>query len=149
MSKQLGRDVVIEFAIAQEDATYESLSFSVLGMMRDKGMEVTWDKADATADDSPDFTKESMTTFKEVKFTGSGVSRNEAVYNQATLKSHIYNPGAGTDYMPKVWLRQTAHDGVTYGPFLFDSHSSSAPYADAITWQISATSNGAVTFVPA
>lgn len=144
-----GRDVTIEFAIADESVAYGSLSFQVLGMMRDKGLDVSWDTVDATADDSPQYTKENLVTFKQVEFSGSGVSRTEAVHNQAILKAHIYNPGAPTSYQPKIWLRQTAPDGVTYGPFIANKWSSASPHADVVTWDMSAMSNGAVTFVPA
>lgn len=144
-----GRDVTIEFAIAAEDASYAGLTFFTLGMMRDKGMDVSWDTVDATADDSPQFTKENLVTFKQVEFSGSGVARTEALHNQAQLKAHIYNPGAGTGNMPKIWLRQTAPDGVTYGPFIANKWSSASPHADVVTWDMGAMSNGAITFVPA
>lgn len=144
-----GRDVVIEFAIADEAASYAGLTFKVLGMMRDKGMNVSWDTVDVTADKSPQFTKENLVTFKQVEFSGSGVARTEAIHNQAELKSHIYNPGSATSNQPKIWLRQTAPDGVTYGPFIASSWNSAAPYADGVTWELSAMSNGAITFVPA
>lgn len=144
-----GRDVQIEFAIADESASYAGLTFLPLGMMRDKGMDVTWDTVDATADDSAEFTKENLVTFKMVEFSGSGVARTESVHNQATLKAHVYNPGAGTGNQPKVWLRQTAPDGVTYGPFIVNKWTNASPYADVVTWDMTAMSNGAITFVPA
>lgn len=144
-----GRDVVIEFAIADEAASYAGLTFKVLGMMRDKGMNVSWDTVDATADKSAQFTKENLVTFKQVEFSGSGVARTEALHNQAELQAHIYNPGSATANQPKVWLRQTDPRGVTYGPFIASSWNSAAPYADVATWELAAMSNGAVTFVPA
>lgn len=148
MAKFTGRDVMVEFCIADEDATYAGLTFKVLGMMRDKGMDLSWDTVDATADDSPAFTKENLVTFKSVEFSGSGVARTEAIYNQAELKAHVYNPGSGTANQPKVWIRQTAPDGVTYGPFIVNSWSSASPYADVVTWDFSAMSNGNIVFVP-
>jgi len=144
-----GRDVQIEFAIADEAATYSGLTFLPLGMMRDKGMDISWDTVDATADDSPQFTKENLVTFKQVEFSGSGVARTESVHNQAQLKAHIYNPPASTGNQPKIWLRQTAPDGVTYGPFIASKWSNASPYSDVVTWDMTAMSNGAITFVPA
>lgn len=149
MGAYTGRDVVIEFAIADESASYAGLSWLTLGAMRDKGMDVSWDTADATSDASAQFTKENLVTFKQVEFNGSGVARTEALRNQATLKAHVYNPGSATANQPKIWLRQTAPDGVTYGPFIASKWSSSSPYSDVATWQLNAMSNGAVTFVPA
>jgi len=144
-----GRDVLIEFAIADENANPATLVYKTLGMMRDKGIEVKWDKADTTADMSPQFTKTNLVTFKEATFSGNGVSYTDAIYNQAELKAHVFNPGSTTNNQPKAWIRQTAPDGVTEGPFIFDSWKSAAPHADAVTWDTSAASNGAVTFTPA
>ena len=149
MSAFTGRDVLIEFAIALETATYGSLTFLTLGMMRGKGIKVSWDTVDATADKSAQFTKESLVTFKQVEFSGDGVSRTDAVYNQATLKSHIYNPPSTTNNQPKVWIRETSPLGVTYGPFIASEWNSDSPYAGVATWSLKAMSNGAVVFVPA
>ena len=143
-----GRDVLIEFAIGDENAVLGSLTFKTLGMMRGKGMKVNWDTADATADKSAQFTKESLVTFKAVEFSGDGVARTEAVHNQAEMKAHVYNPGIATGNQPKAWIRQTAPDGVTVGPFTFSEWSSDSPYADVVTWSTTAMSNGAVVFTP-
>lgn len=148
MGAYTGRDVVLEFAIGNPDADPNSLTWLVLGMMRDKGMSVSWDTADVTADKSPDFTKENLVTFKAVEFKGSGVARTEAIHNQATFKAQVYSPGAGTNYQPNVWLRQTEPGGITQGPFIANSWEGSAPYADGVTWSLGAMSNGAVTFTP-
>lgn len=149
MPAYTGRDVLIEFAIGDESASPSSLSFLTLGMMRGKGMKVSWETADATADKSPQFTKQTLVTFKQVEFSGDGVSYTEAIHNQAALKAHVYNPSTATGSQPKVWLRQTAPDGVTLGPFTVTEWDSPAPYADVVTWSITAMSNGAVTFTPA
>lgn len=148
MGAYTGRDVLIEMAIALPDATYGSLSFLELGMCRGKGINVNWDTADATADKSAEYTRENLVTFKQVEVNIDGVARTESVHNQATFKGHCYNPGAGTNNQPMVWIRQTAPDGVTYGPFILSSWESTAPYDDVVTWSFSALSNGAVTFEP-
>ena len=149
MGAFVGRDVLVEFAIANEDAAVGGLTWQTLGMMRGKSMKTSWETADTTADESPSFTKTSLVTFKAVEFSGDGVSYTEAIYNQAELKGHIYSPGSGTSGQPKAWIKQTGPDGVTMGPFLFTSWESSSPHADAVTWSTSAISNGAVTFTPA
>jgi predicted secreted protein len=149
MSAYTGRDVLIEYAIGNETDNPASLTFKTLGMMRGKGMKVSWDTADTTADKSPQFTKTNLVTFKSVEFSGDGVSYTDAAYNQAELKAHIYNPGSATNNQPKAWIRQTALDGVTQGPFIFKEWSSDAPHSEAVTWSTSAMSNGAVTFTPA
>lgn len=148
MGAYTGRDVVIQFAIGDENANPAGLTFKTLGMCRGKGMPVNWDTVDATADSSPQFTKQNLVTFKQVEFSADGVAYTEAIYNQAELKAHVYNPGAGTGNQPKVWLKQIAPDGTTQGPFIVSEWSSEAPHDNVVTWSLSAMSNGAVTFTP-
>jgi predicted secreted protein len=151
MSEQfVGRDVVVNFAIALESADPAGLTFKRLGMMRGKSMKTSWDTVDTTADMSPSFTKTNLVTFKSMEFSGDGVSYGEAVANQKELKAHVINPGSGTSNQPKVWLQMIDPDGDKYqGPFIVSEWSDERPYADAATWSITAMSNGAVTYTPA
>lgn len=149
MTAFVGRDVLLEFAIAKEDAVLGALTFQTLGMMRQKSMKTSWDTVDTTADNSPAFTKTSLVTFKSVEFSGDGVSYTDAAYNQQTFKAQVINPGAATDNQPKVWIRMTGPDGVYVGPFIVSEWSDDRAYANEATWSISASSNGAVTFTPA
>lgn len=151
MSAFSGRDVVVEFAIAKEDASVGGLSWQRLGMVRSKdGPSAQWKDADTTADMSPQFTETSLVTFKSVTFGGDGVAYSDAVYNQKVLKAHVFNPGVATDYQPKVWFRITELDGSQYvGPFLMLSWESSAPHDGPATFKFSSKSNGAVTYTPA
>lgn len=142
-----GRDVAVEYAIADENATPGALTFVTLGMMRGKSMKTSWETVDTTADKSPQFTKTSLVSFKSMEFSGDGVSYDDAVHNQKVLKAHVINPSVGTANQPKVWLRMTDPDGSKYtGPFIITEWSDDRPHADAATWSISASSNGAVTF---
>lgn len=144
-----GRDVLVEFAIADETMLSSALTYARLGMMRGKTMKTSWDTVDTTADQSPDFTKTSLVTFKSMEFSGDGVSYDDAIYNQNTLKGHVISPGVETANQPKVWFRMTDPDGGKYeGPFIVAEWSDERPYADAATWSISASSNGAVKFTP-
>lgn len=144
-----GRDCAVEFAIASESAAVGGLTWQTLGMMRGKSMTTSWDTVDTTADKSPSFTKTSLVTFKNVEFSGDGVSYDDAVHRQKVLKAHVINPGAATGNQPKVWLRLTEPDGSQYvGPFVVTEWSDDRPYADAATWSITAASNGAVTYTP-
>ncbi len=149
MTAFVGRDVTVEFAIADENATSGSLTYIGLGMMRGKKSSVKWDTADTTADDSPEFTKTNLVTFKSVEVSGDGVTYTDAIHNQAEFKAHVYSPGAATANQPKVWLRLTGPDGVLEGPFIVSQFEDDRPYADAATWSMTAMSNGAVTFTPA
>ncbi len=149
MGAFVGRDALVEFAIAAEDASVGGLSWQTLGMMRGKSMKTAWETADTTADDSPGFTKTSLVTFKQVEFSGDGVTYTDALYNQATLKAHVISPGSATANQPKAWFRLTDPTGVYVGPFIVSEWSDDSPYADSCTWSISAMSNGNVTFTAA
>jgi TP901-1 family phage major tail protein len=150
MTAHVGRDVLIEFAIADENASEASLTWLNLGMMRGKSIKTSWDTADTTADDSPDFTKTSLVTFKNVEFSGDGVSYDDAVYNQETLEAHVVSPGSATANQPKVWFKLTYPSGKFYsGPFIVSEWSNDSPYSETATWSISASSNGAVNLTPA
>lgn len=149
MGAHVGRDVVVEFSIAAEDAVEGTLVWKTLGMMRGKSIKTSWDTADTTADSSADATKEALATFRNVEFSGDGVSRDEAIYNQEELEAHVANPST-TGGQPKAWFRLTYPSGKKYsGPYLISEWSNDSPYADASTWSIAATSNGAITFTPA
>ena len=145
MSAFSGRDVAVEFAIGVETATVGALTFKNLGMMRTKSFKVSWETIDTTADDSPQFTKTSLVSFKSVEFSGDGVSYDDALYNQAELEAHIHVPGSTTQNQPKIWLRLTFPDAVFVGPFIATEWSRDASYTDAGTWSMAASSNGAVT----
>lgn len=145
MSAFSGRDVAVEFAIGVESATLGALTFKNLGMMRTKSFKVSWETIDTTADDSPEFTKTSLVSFKSVEFSGDGVSYDDEVYNQSELEAHIHVPGSTTQNQPKIWLRLTFPDAVFVGPFIATEWSRDASYTDAGTWSMAASSNGAIT----
>lgn len=150
MGAHVGRDVMVEFALGDEDQAEGSLSWLNLGMMRGKSIKTSWDTADTTADDSADFTKTSLVTFKNVEFSGDGVSYDDAIFNQETLEAHVVSPGASTGNQPKAWFRLTYPSGKKYvGPFIVSEWSNDSPYSDAATWSITAMSNGEVTLTPA
>ncbi len=145
MSAFSGRDVAVEFAIGVETASVAGLTFKNLGMMRTKSFKVSWETIDTTADDSPEFTKTSLVSFKSVEFSGDGVSYDDEVYNQSELEAHIHVPGSTTQNQPKIWLRLTFPDAVFVGPFIATEWSRDASYTDAGTWSMAASSNGAIT----
>jgi predicted secreted protein len=145
MSAFSGRDVAVEFAIGVESATLGALTFKNLGMMRTKSFKVSWETIDTTADDSPEFTKTSLVSFKSVEFSGDGVSYDDAIFNQSELEAHIHVPGSTTQNQPKIWLRLTFPDAIFVGPFIATEWSRDASYTDAGTWSMAASSNGAIT----
>lgn len=145
-----GRDTIVEYAIAAEDANPAGLVFKRLGMMRGKSMKSSWDTVDTTADQSPGQTKTNLVTYKNVEFTGDGVSYTDEIYNQKEFKAHVISPGSTTGNQPKVWLRMTDPDGDTYrGPFIVKEWSDDRPHSNEATWSMSASSNGNVVYTPA
>lgn len=141
----LGRDVAVFYAIACPNAKPEESAYKALGMMRGKSLSVEWETADATADKSADYTKESMVTYKSVSFSGDGVSRTEEIHNQKALKRHVINPGETTGAQPYVWLKLVSPLDVTEGPFLCTSFKEEDPHDDVSTWSIECESAGKVT----
>lgn len=150
MTAFTGRDTIIEYAIAAEDANPAGLTFKRLGMMRGKSMKFSWDTVDTTADSSPGKTKTSLTTYKGVEFSGDGVSYTDETHNQSEFKAHVISPSSVAGYQPKVWLKMTDASGDEYlGPFIVTEWSDDRPHAEAATWSMTASSNGDVTYTPA
>ena len=141
----VGRDVVVKYAIGPETTAPAAGDYKRLGMMRAKDWEVQWDDVDTTGDTSPDFTRSALVTFKSITFSGDGVSYEDTVHNQAELEGHVFTPGSTTAGQPKVWFKIEFPDFTYTGPFLCTSFSRAAPFDDAVTWSMSAKSNGAVT----
>ncbi len=151
MGAHVGRDVKVEFALKPETLPKPAAGdYKILGMMRAKSINTTWDTVDTTADKSPNFTKTSLVTFKNVEFSGDGVSYDDEVHNQELLEKHVVSPPEETGYQPKVWFKITYPSGKVYeGPFIVSSWSNDSPYANEATWSISSQSNGDVTLTPA
>lgn len=143
-----GRDVMVYYFIGCPNEKPTTDQYKRLGMLRGKTTSVEWDTADATGDMSPEFTKENLTTYKSVSFSGDGVSRKEQVYNQAELKAHVFSPGGATNNQPFVWLKIISPIDITEGPFLMPKWESQDPYDDVSTWSTEASSAGAVTVKP-
>lgn len=139
-----GRDVVVYYAISCPEAQPTTAEYKRLGMMRGKTTGIEWDTADATGDMSPTYTKENITTYKEVSFSGDGVTRKEDAYAQNALKRHVYNPPIETSNQPYVWFKIVSPNDITEGPFLVTSWEDEAPHDDVATWSLEATSAGDV-----
>lgn len=139
-----GRDVVVYYAIGCPEAKPAADSYKRLGMMRGKTVSAEWDTADATGDMSPAFTQENLVTYKNVSFSGDGVTRKEDVFAQNALKRHVYNPPAETSNQPYVWLKIISPNDITEGPFMVTSWSDEAPHDDVATWSIEGSSAGSV-----
>lgn len=139
-----GRDVVVYYAIGCPESQPANGDYKRLGMMRGKTVSAEWDTADATADMSAAYTQENLVTYKNITFSGDGVTRKEDVYAQNALKRHVYNPPAETSNQPYVWLKIISPNDITEGPFMVTSWEDEAPHDDVATWSIEASSAGQV-----
>lgn len=149
-----GRDVVVNFAIGLETVDPATLTFKRLGMMRGKDTDTSWSTADATGDMSPSYTKENLVTFKEFKFSGDGVVRGDAIFNQVEFKVNVISPAAATGSQPKCWLQiidfvNGVAAGMYQGPVIVSNWKDSRPYEDVATFSFEAMGNGDVQFIPA
>lgn len=150
MAKTVGRAVLLDFWVAKPDADPAGATWLRLGAMDQKSIKWDWSTADATADDSPDLTEETLVTFKKVTISGSGISKFDTASNQEAFEAQVTTPGASTDYQPHAWVRMTYPNGKKYtGPFLFTSFSIDAANSDAVKFSTEGTSAGAVTRTPA
>lgn len=138
-----GRDVAVLYAISCPESQPTADQYKRLGMMRGKTISFEWDTADATGDMSPQNTKENLATYKNVSFSGDGVSRKEAIYNQKALKRHVNNP-TETSNQPYIWLKIVSPMDITEGPFMVSSFEEEDPHDDVSTWSIEAASAGSV-----
>ena len=150
----VGRDVVVNFAIGLETVDPVTLTFKRLGMMRGKESSFDWSTVDATADMSPAFTKENLVTFKEFKFSGDGVVRGDAIFNQTEFKSQVISPASTTGNQPKVWLQIIDYAngviaGMYQGPCIVANWKDSRAYDGVATFSFEAMGNGDVAFTPA
>lgn len=146
--KYTGRDYIIDYAIADENANPAGLTFKRLGMLRTKSLGMTWDTVDTTGDTNDDYTRSNLVTFKSFTLSGDAVFDDAAGENQTEFMDHVTFPPSSTQYQPKVWLKITRQDGVVrQGPFLVTSCNESANYDAEMTWDFEAMSNGALTKV--
>ena len=139
-----GRDVVVYYAIGCPEVQPAANQYKRLGMMRGKTTGVEWETADATGDQSAAYTQENLVTYKNVSFSGDGVSRKEAIYGQREVKRHVYNPPAETSNQPYLWLKVISPFDITEGPFLVTSWQDESPHDDVATWSLEASSAGLV-----
>ena len=147
MSDQAGKDVVVEFSVADEEVAYEDVVWTTLGMIRGKDISVAWETVDSTADDSPAATKRLRALFKTSEISLDGVSDTSSAYNLNALEQQVINPSTTTGRQPKAWLRFTyvaQADKSFAAPYMITEYSVSSPYDDIITWSLSATSIGAL-----
>lgn len=136
-TKYVGRDVVLEYAIACGDAVPASADWKVFGSLRTKEFNLSWDTTDGTDADSVGALRENLATFQSLSISGDGVCKanGAGAQNLIDLTKHVANPVA-TDGEPKAWLRMTFPDLTFTALMLISNMSRSAPYDDVVTYSM-------------
>lgn len=140
LDKYAGRSAVLEFQIGCGDEMPAANAWKRLGAMRTKDMNIEWETADATADDSIGSLRENIATFLSASVSGDGVCRasGAGAANLIALTKHVASPIATGGY-PFAWIRLTFPDLT----FIFFANvtnmSRSAPYDDLVTYSFEAS----------
>ncbi len=139
-TKYVGRDVVLEYAIACGDALPASADWKVFGSLRTKEFNLSWDTTDATDADSVGALRENLATFQTLSISGDGVCKAAGANSENLIEitKHVAKPDA-TGGQPVAWMRMTFPD-LTFTCFmLFSTLSRSAPYDDVVTYSLEAS----------
>lgn len=134
-TKFVGKDVLLEFALACGDVEPGTLSWMKLGAGRNKSINISSDTVDATADDSSGSFRDTLTTFKTFELSVDGVTRRDdgTSTNQYVLLNHYI-----TDPQPYVWFRLTGPIKTVVAFCVLTEFSEEAPYDDVMTYSITA-----------
>lgn len=139
-----GNKAAVYFAIGCPDTKPVDADYKRLGMCTEKSLSFSWDTEDATGDTSPERTRETIVTYKNVTFSASGITRSDDIQNQKTISRHIKNPSDATANEPIAWVKIVTPLEVTEGCFTFTSWEDSFPEGTA-TWSLEASSCSEVT----
>lgn len=142
-----GRSVTVAYSLSQDNTTVPN-DFVLLGAVRNHEWGPEWDTIDATAADSPNLQRETLTSYQSFNVSLNGVSRTEEIKAQDDLEDYITIPA---NDQPCGWVQITrpsnengAAAKIYYIPVIFQSFRISAPYEDVTTWTLEAPSNGRV-----
>lgn len=146
MSAFVGRGVAVYVSYSQ-DPTVVPNDYVRIGAVRNKEFGPEWDTVDATADDSPNQTRENLVTFKTFNPSLSGIARTEEDRHHDAIEDYVTNP---TNDQPYAWIRverPSKNDTIkTYDiPVILTSFRFTANYDQPTEWSLEAISNGGVT----
>lgn len=107
-----GRDRLLSFSVCKPSdggeplATVAARTFLHVGGTRGKTKNASWDTADSTSSDSPQFNKEYLVTFKENTLSIDGIYILDAAGNLDALEDAIVFPDAtNQESQPFMWLK--------------------------------------------
>lgn len=135
-TKFVGKDVLLEFALACGDVDPETLSWLPLGALRNKSQSISSDTVDATADDSVGSFRDTLTTFKTFELSADGVTKRD---DGTTTNQHVLFTHYITDPQPYVWFRLTGPIKTVIAFTVLTEMSEESPYDDVMTFSIAAS----------
>lgn len=138
-SKFVGKDVLVEFALACGDVDPNDLTWMPLGAAKNKSLTMSADTVDATDDSSVGSFRETLITYKTFEASVDGNTRRDdsTVSNQQVLFKHFVE-----DPQPYVWLRMTGPINTVIGFCVLTEYSQEYPNDDIATYSVSASATG-------
>ena len=138
-SKFVGKDVLVEFALACGDVDPNDLTWMPLGAAKNKSLTMSADTVDATDDSSVGSFRETLITYKTFEASVEGNTRRDdgTVSNQQVLFKHFVE-----DPQPYVWLRMTGPINTVIGFCVLTEYSQEYPNDDIATYSVSASATG-------
>lgn len=135
-TKFVGKQVLLEFALACGDVNPNTLTWLPLGAVRNKSISLASDTVDATADDSVGSFRDTLTTFKTFELSADGVTKLD---DGTTTNQHVLFTHYVTDPQPYVWIRLTGPIKTIVAFCVMTEYSEEAPYDDVMTYSIAAS----------
>lgn len=137
--KFTGKDVIVRYAIGCPDQLPLETEWKRMMALRSRGLEITWDTADATDGDSVGALRENIATFQSLSISGDGTVKvaGAGAENHREFTKHVINPVA-TDGQPAMWL-QLIYPDLTFTAYcLVTTLSRTGAYDDVVTYAFEA-----------
>lgn len=138
--KFTGKDVIVRYAIGCPDALPTESEWKRMMALRSRGLEITWDAADATDGDSVGALRENIATFQSLSISGNGTVKasGAGAANHREFTKHIFKPEA-TGGQPVLWL-QYIYPDLTFTAFcMVTTLSRTGEYDDVVTYAFEAS----------
>lgn len=137
--KFTGKDVIVRYFIGCPDALPLETEWKRMMALRSRGMEITWDTADASDGDSIGSLRENIATFQNMSISGDGTVKvaGAGAENHREFTKHIINPVA-TGGQPALWL-QLIYPDLTFTAYcMVSTLSRTGAYDDVVTYAFEA-----------
>jgi len=138
--KFTGKDVIVRYFINCGDVMPLETEWKRMMALRSRGLEITWDTADATDGDSIGSLRESLATFQAMSITGDGTVKAAGAgsANHREFTKHVAKPDA-TDGQPNMWL-QLIYPDLTFTAYcMVSTLSRTGAYDDVVTYAFEAS----------